>query len=104
MPIYPGRKPRVWRVTVDAKGKRHEEAFHGTRTEAKEHEARMRVVIGARGRQSQRIAPLFSDLAANYAPSRTCSSSRACSVIRTSASPSFTPTSCQGIWSARETL
>ena len=66
MPIYPGRKPRVWRVTVDAKGKRHEEAFHGTKAEAKEHEARMRVALGARGRLSQRIAPLFSDLAADY--------------------------------------
>jgi integrase len=48
-------------VTVWSSGKQHEEIVQGTRAEAREHEARMRIELGARGtRLKQRIAPLFS--------------------------------------------
>ena len=70
MPIYPGRKPQVWRVIVTANGRNFEESFHGTRAEALEHEAHMRLAIGAHGRQTPaRIAPLFSTFCVDeYAP------------------------------------
>lgn len=69
MPIYRGRRPGTLRVVVWAGGTQHEEIIEGTRSEAREHEARLRIELGARGRRRQRIAPLFSEFStADYAP------------------------------------
>src|SRR5579872_594935 len=70
MPIYPGRRQGTLRIVVWAKGKAHEEIFEGTsKDDALEHEARMRIELRARGRTSQRIAPVFSRFCAEeYAP------------------------------------
>ncbi len=61
MPIYPGRRKGTFRVTVWARGKQVEETVEGSRSEALEHEARMRLAHGKRSRLTQRIAPHFSD-------------------------------------------
>ncbi|HXN31322.1 MAG TPA: hypothetical protein VN894_05645 [Polyangiaceae bacterium] len=50
MPIHPGRKPNVWRIRIWANGRDYEEAFHGTKVDALEHEARMRLTLVANGR------------------------------------------------------
>lgn len=61
MPIYPGRRPQTFRVVVWSRGKQHEEIFEGSKGDAKQHEARLRLALGARRRASQtRTAPLFS--------------------------------------------
>lgn len=67
MPVYAGRKPKVYRVIVTVGDRNYEEAFHGTKSEALEHEARMRLALGAKGKErTQRIAPRFSDFSLEY--------------------------------------
>ncbi len=61
MPIYQGRRKGTFRVTVWKDGEQHEEIFEGSRRQATEHEARMRIELGAKStRLKQRIAPSFS--------------------------------------------
>jgi integrase len=60
MPIYPGRRKGTHRVTVWKDGRQHEETVEGSKADALEHEARMRLELGARSRTRQRIAPAFS--------------------------------------------
>ena len=69
MPIYPGRRKGTWRVTVWTGGRQHEETVEGPRADALEHEARMRLALGAATRLKQRLAPSFSVFStAEYSP------------------------------------
>lgn len=62
MPIYPGRRPGTLRVVVWAKGEPHEEIVEGSKTEAKDVEARMRIELRARGASKASSDLRFSDL------------------------------------------
>lgn len=69
MPIYPGRRKGTFRVTVWKGGRQHEEIVEGPRGAALEHEARLRIELGAKGRLKQRAAPSFSAFSLEeYAP------------------------------------
>lgn len=69
MPIYPGRRKGTLRVKVWSLGRWHEEVVEGSKAEAREHEARLRIELGAGSRLTQRIAPLFFDFStADYSP------------------------------------
>jgi integrase len=69
MPVYPGRRKGTHRVTVWAGEKQHEEIVEGSRADALEHEARMRIALGVRTRLKQRTAPVFSVFSVeDYAP------------------------------------
>ncbi len=59
MPVYPGRRPRTWRVTIFAQGKQHEWIVEGSRKDANTHEARMRLDLQARAIAQKRSVPTF---------------------------------------------
>lgn len=59
MAIYEGRRPGTFRVVVWKHNRPHEEIVEGTRRQAREHEARMRVDLGARAASTMRAAPTF---------------------------------------------
>lgn len=48
MPVYPGKKKGTHRATVWAGGRQHEQIVHGSRAQALEVEARMRISLRAR--------------------------------------------------------
>jgi integrase len=60
MPVYPGRRPKTWRVTIFAQGKQHEWIVEGPRKDAKAHEARMQLALQARATAQTRSVPIFS--------------------------------------------
>ena len=59
MPIYAGRRPGTFRVVVWKHNRPHEQLVEGGRADAREHEARMRVELGARGAVQRRASPTF---------------------------------------------
>lgn len=59
MPIYPGRRKGTWRVTVWSHGRQSEQLIEGSRTDALEHEARLRLARGSRSRILKRTPPAF---------------------------------------------
>lgn len=59
MPVYEGKKPGTWRVVVWSNGKRHEELVEGTKKDARRHEAKMRLDLGAGKIAATRAAPDF---------------------------------------------
>ena len=69
MPVYPGRRPQTWRVTIFAQGKQHEWIVEGTNKDAKGYEARMRLELEARPASKRRGVPTFSAFCAeSYRP------------------------------------
>lgn len=60
MPIYQGRRPGLWRVTVYHHGRNQEWSFEGTKPEARTFEAEKRVELGARD-LNHRQSPTFVD-------------------------------------------
>jgi integrase len=62
MPIYPrpDRGPEVWTLQVSARGQRVTRLFHGTRTQAKDAEAQLRVEVGAGRKISASAVPTLS--------------------------------------------
>jgi integrase len=60
MPVYPGRRPKTFRVTVFANDRQHEWIIEGTRREARLFEARQRVELRVRPSPAgSRVAPAF---------------------------------------------
>lgn len=69
MPIYPGRRPQTYRVTVYAHGKQHEWILEGTRRDASTFEAEQRLALRAQPLSRSRAVPLFSTFSEErYAP------------------------------------
>lgn len=60
MPIYKGRRPKTWRVTVFAKGKQHEWIVEGSKREAEAFESRKVLELEAGKPLTTRTAPLFA--------------------------------------------
>lgn len=60
MPIYPGRREGTHRVVVWKDGKRYEEIIEGSLSDARDHEAKMRLDLrSSRSRIQRRTEPLF---------------------------------------------
>lgn len=71
MPIYPGRRKGTWRVTVWKGGRQHEQIVEGRETDARDHEARLRLELRTSPESliRRRTDPLFSVFCAeDYEP------------------------------------
>jgi integrase len=69
MPIYPGRRPGTFRVVIWVRGKAVEAIFEGSKSEARDHEARMRLEHRVtRGRSPRSVARFSRFCVEEYAP------------------------------------
>lgn len=66
MPIYQGRRPKTWRVTLWAHKKQHEWIVEGTKRDAKTFELQRRVELRALPVASTRSVPTFSSFCVHH--------------------------------------
>src|SRR5579859_6456047 len=61
MPVYRGRRPQTWRVTIFAQGKQHEWIVEGTKKDAATFEASKLIDLGSLPAARHRAIPSFYD-------------------------------------------